>query len=252
MDLRPVDDAGQIDLSVRGHLREGAEDRPGADDRGSDADPARGCADSLRDPMGELVAAAWAKPGPDGRSVHEQGRGVHFPASLDVSTCPELLEVLEVASREIARVDREDQVLLPRPGVGRPVRRARPKRFAVSDHVFVVHQVGDARNRGGGEGEPFDELRVGLRRHRHRRVVGMVEVVGEPDVDAPCGGGRQRTADDRRERVRQPDVVDRDLERALRGGDEVGECVRGLFRGLAAVGESPDLYRAAFARCSAL
>jgi hypothetical protein len=80
----------------------------------------------------------------------------------------------------------------------------------------------------------------------------MVEVVGEPDVDAACRGGGQRTADDRREWVRQPDVIDRDLERALCAGDEVGECVRGLFRRLAAVAESPELYRAAFARCSAL
>jgi hypothetical protein len=80
----------------------------------------------------------------------------------------------------------------------------------------------------------------------------MVEVVGEADVDAPRGGGGERINDDRRERVRQPDVVDRDLERALRRRDEVGERVRGLFRRLAAIGERPELYRAAFARCSAL
>ena len=87
---------------------------------------------------------------------------------------------------------------------------------------------------------------------RHRHVVGMVEVVGEPDVDAARGGAFQRIADDRRERIGQPDVVDRDLERVLRGRDEVGERVCGLFRRLAAVGERPELYRAAFARCSAL
>jgi hypothetical protein len=80
----------------------------------------------------------------------------------------------------------------------------------------------------------------------------MVEVVGEPDVDAPCGCAGQGIADDRRQRIGQPDVVDRDLERVLRGRDEVGECVCGLFRRLTAVGERPDLYRAAFARCSAL
>jgi hypothetical protein len=80
----------------------------------------------------------------------------------------------------------------------------------------------------------------------------MVEVVGEPDVDAACGRRGQRIDDDRRQRIRQPNVVDRDLERALRRRDEVGECVRGLFRRLTAVGESPDLYRTAFARCSAL
>jgi hypothetical protein len=43
----------------------------------------------------------------------------------------------------------------------------------------------------------------------------MVEVVGKPDVDAALGCALQRIYDDRRQRVRQPDVVDRDLERAL-------------------------------------
>jgi hypothetical protein len=80
----------------------------------------------------------------------------------------------------------------------------------------------------------------------------MVEVVGQPDVDAARGGASQGIADDRCERIRQPNVVNRDLERVLRRRDEVGECVRGLFRRLTAVGERPDLYRSAFARCSAL
>ena len=115
MDLRPVDDAGQIDLSVRGHLREGAEDRPGADHRGGDPDPARCRADRLRDPVGELVAAAGAKPGSDGLSVDEKRCGVDPAAVLDVPPRPELLEVLEIASGEVGRVDREDHVLLARP-----------------------------------------------------------------------------------------------------------------------------------------
>jgi hypothetical protein len=80
----------------------------------------------------------------------------------------------------------------------------------------------------------------------------MLEVVGQPDVHAARGGGFQCVADDRGQRIGQPDVVDRDLEGVLRGRDEVGERVCGLFRRLTAVGESPDLYRTAFARCSAL
>jgi hypothetical protein len=80
----------------------------------------------------------------------------------------------------------------------------------------------------------------------------MVEVVGEPNFDAACGSACQGTADDRRQRIGKPDVIDRDLERVLRCRDEVGERVCGLFRRLPAVGESPDLYRTAFARCSAL
>ena len=80
----------------------------------------------------------------------------------------------------------------------------------------------------------------------------MVDVVGEPDLDPARGGVDERALDNRREGIRQPNVVDRDFERALRRGDEVGECVCGRFRRLAAVGQRPDLYRTAFARCSAL
>ena len=80
----------------------------------------------------------------------------------------------------------------------------------------------------------------------------MVEVVGQPDLDAARGGAFQGIADNRRQRIGQPDVVNGDLERVLRGRDEVGERMCSLFRRLAAVGERPDLYLAAFARCSAL
>jgi hypothetical protein len=80
----------------------------------------------------------------------------------------------------------------------------------------------------------------------------MVEVVGEPDVDAAFRGADERVPDDRLEWIRQADVVDRDFERLLCRRDEAGERVRDVLRRLAAVGERPDLYRAAFARCSAL
>ena len=80
----------------------------------------------------------------------------------------------------------------------------------------------------------------------------MVDVVGEPDLDPARGGVDEGALDDRCERVRQPEVVDRDLERLLGGRDEAGERVGDVLRRLAAVGERPDLYLAAFARCSAL
>jgi hypothetical protein len=80
-----------------------------------------------------------------------------------------------------------------------------------------------------------------------------VDVVGEADGDpARCRTG-QRVADDRADGVGKIDVVDRDLERVLRLRDEVGERVRGVLGGLAAVGERADVYRAVFAaRCAAL
>ena len=80
----------------------------------------------------------------------------------------------------------------------------------------------------------------------------MVEVVGEPYRHAPVDRGRQRPHHGLRERVGKAQVVDRDVERALRGSDPIGERTRRLLRRLPAVGERADLYVAAFVRCAAL
>jgi hypothetical protein len=80
----------------------------------------------------------------------------------------------------------------------------------------------------------------------------MVDVVQEPHGDAALARSDKRTSHDRREWIRQAQVVDRDLERPLRRGDVVRENVCDPLRRLAAVGECVDLYCAAFARCSAL
>jgi hypothetical protein len=66
------------------------------------------------------------------------------------------------------------------------------------------------------------------------------------------GRAGERILHDRGERVRQAEVVDGDLERPLGCTDEFGERVRGVFRGLPAVGERAQLYRAAFCFCAAL
>jgi hypothetical protein len=71
----------------------------------------------------------------------------------------------------------------------------------------------------------------------------MVEVIRQPDCDAARVGVAQRAADDRGEIVRQMQVVDRDVERVLRGADESGERVRGLGGRLAAVGQRADFDR---------
>jgi hypothetical protein len=68
----------------------------------------------------------------------------------------------------------------------------------------------------------------------------MVDVVGQPDRNAALGRTREGAADDLLQVVRQPDVVDRDLERAARRGDPVGELASDLLRRLAAVGERPE------------
>jgi hypothetical protein len=74
----------------------------------------------------------------------------------------------------------------------------------------------------------------------------MVDVVDEPDGDAALRRARERVVDDLLEAVRQAEVVDRDLEGLAGRRDELGEGVRGVLRGLAAVGQRAELYRAAF------
>ena len=71
----------------------------------------------------------------------------------------------------------------------------------------------------------------------------MVDVVREPDRDAAFVRGAQRTADRRREIVRQVEVVDRDVERVLRGAEEASERLRGVGGRLAAVGQRADFDR---------
>jgi hypothetical protein len=70
----------------------------------------------------------------------------------------------------------------------------------------------------------------------------VVEVVGEADRDAALRRADERVGEDVRERIRQANVVDRDLERRAGGADPVGERVRDLLRRLTAVVERPDRY----------
>jgi hypothetical protein len=80
----------------------------------------------------------------------------------------------------------------------------------------------------------------------------VVDVVGEPHRDAALGRGGEGALDDLREVVGKVEVVDRDLERVLRGCDEVGERLGRLLGRLAAVGEGAELDQEAFARSVAL
>ena len=126
-------------------------------------------------------------------------------------------ELLKSSANRAARpwdADREDDVLLPRPGIGCPVGRARPDGLRVADHVFVVHQVGNPRDRGRREGQRLEQPGFGARRRRHGHAVGVVEVVGEPDRDAALRRSGEGGEDDLRQRIGKPHVVDRDVERA--------------------------------------
>jgi hypothetical protein len=71
----------------------------------------------------------------------------------------------------------------------------------------------------------------------------VVDVVREADGDAARAGIRQRPLQRFGERRRQVEVVDGDVERPARGAEEVGQQVRDVLGGLAAVGQRADFDR---------
>ena len=126
---------------------------------------------------------------------------------------PELLERERVPVGDLRRLEGDDDVLLTRPRVVRPVRRAAPHRCAVADDELVVHEVGDARDAASRDGERLDRggRRLGRRRHRDRAGVG--EVVQQPHLDAALYGAEQRGEDECPRVGLEADVVERDVER---------------------------------------
>jgi hypothetical protein len=76
----------------------------------------------------------------------------------------------------------------------------------------VVHEVGDAGDRRGRERQLLDELRLRVWRRRDVRLLGVVDVVREPDGDAALRGSDERAFDDLLQVVGKMEVVDGDLE----------------------------------------
>jgi hypothetical protein len=105
----------------------------------------------------------------------------------------------------------------------------------------VVHQVGPARHAAGRERERLDLVRPGLGRRWDRRTgCTTIDVVEQADAHAARGRVAQRPEDQPFIVVREIDVVDRDVERALCMFEERCEQARDLDRGLAAVRERSD------------
>jgi hypothetical protein len=92
----------------------------------------------------------------------------------------------------------------------------------------------------GAVGNGSASIRVGFPRRGGMAASRMVDVVGEAHGDAAIGRFGEGALDDRCQRVRQPDVVHRDLERAAGRRDPVGELMSDLLRRLTAVGERPE------------
>jgi hypothetical protein len=80
----------------------------------------------------------------------------------------------------------------------------------------------------------------------------VVDVVGEPHGDAALRRGDERVLDDLRGRRWETQVVERDVEAAVRAVEDVRDRVGDLVGGLTAVGERADLDQVFAARSAAL
>ena len=103
----------------------------------------------------------------------------------------------------------------------------------------MVHEIRDSRDRGRREGLRLERVGIRDRGRRDRCPLRVVEVVRKAHGDAALLRLDERAADDVVDVRRQPEVVDRDLERLLRGAAELGERVGGLLGRLAAVRQRP-------------
>src|SRR5262249_32818840 len=145
-------------------------------------------------------AVIGGEPGPHLVAVDGDRPRIHASGALDDPRRPQLLEVERERVRELAGARADDDVLLSRPGVVRPVEGPGPDGVAVADHVLVVHQVGDARDRARRSTYRHDVgwVAFGWRRHGDRPRV--VDVVGDAGCDT-AGDGRLERADDDRLRL---------------------------------------------------
>ena len=192
--------------------------------------------------MRELLAALRREPRAHLRVANADRIACDSARALDLPLLPELREIFLEADGNAGRLDDDDDVLLARPRIVRPVRRAAPDRVAVAHDVLVVHQIRPAGNGRGLERQRLDQIGLGLRRRRDgRTVVDLVHVVDEPDVDAALVRTDECAADDVARLVVQPDVVERELERLARAVDERRDLARDVQRRLAAVGERVNL-----------
>ena len=174
----------------------------------------RGAAEELRHPVGERVPVLRREPRSDlDPRVEDHGPGLHAPRVLDPAALPQLVQVERerVGQRRRAQ-DPHDHVLLAGPRVVGPVRRARPDVGRVADDELVVHQVGNAGNgaRRHRQGRDRLELRLGRRGNGNRPRV--VDVVEQPDRDAPLLRGEKRREDECAGVGFEAHVVERQVE----------------------------------------
>jgi hypothetical protein len=105
----------------------------------------------------------------------------------------------------------------------------------------VVHEVWDAEDPLRRNGEIVEETRVGVGRRRLGDRLVVVDVEGEPNLDAAALRLEQRRRDQLRRLLLEVEVVEGEVEGLLGGGQEAGRVLGDLERGLASVAKSAEL-----------
>ena len=204
-------------------LDERGQDRAGREHGRRDADPSRALPRCFAIRCESASPCSGVNHARTRAPSTSAGRGSTSPVPSTSPRVPELLERERVRVRDLRRLDRDDDVLLPRPRVVRPVRRARPDRLAVADDELVVHEVGDAGDPARLDRERLDRLGCRLGRRRNRDRAGVGDVVEEPHRDAALDGAEERGEDERAGVRLEADVVEGEVERRAGLRQEVGD-----------------------------
>ena len=242
VDLRVVDDAADVAALLVHDLDERAEDRPRCEHRRGDPNPLLRLPDVLRDPVRERLAVLGAKPGAHLHAVHLQRTWV-AAGMRDLPALPELLEREREGVGDLGRAHGHDDVLLPCPGVVRPVRRPGPDGLAVAHDVLVVHEVGNARDAAGVDRQPLDRVGRRLRWWRNRDRPGVGDVVEEAYRDSALGGREERGEHEPSRVGFESDVVHREIEVFLASREKAGEQPRDVRSPLPSIGQRREFDR---------
>ncbi len=214
---------------MRGDLRQRAEDRPGRDHRGQQADAVLRVGEAFGGEVGQRRAARGEER-LDGSVAHGD-LGARAAARLDGLLGPEFLEVLHVGGGEGGRRHPQDHVLLQAECVVGPVQRTRPHRRVVAHDVLVVHQAPlRAVDAAGGHLQALELVRVGPGRARRRGDRQPLHVERHPDLHPPALRGLQRVRHARAGARGGVEVVDRHRQRTVRLADPRGQLRGDVLR----------------------
>ena len=241
--LRRVVGAGHIERRPPGELGERPQDGARGHDRRQDPDTSPRGPEPLGDEMRERRPLRREERTDRDAALQRRDRA-GAAARLDPAVRPQLLEVTRVIVRDRRGPHTDHRVLLTGEGVVRPIRGTGPHGGAVAHDVLVVHQRAHVVDAPRRDLEAVDLLRARSHRSWCRGVTRALHVERHPDRDPSRRSRLKRVGDPRARPFARVEVVDRDVDRSRRRGDERDQRRRHRLGGLTAVGQEVGLERA--------